>query len=147
MLSRTKDAANETAPRELIHLLSSARDVQLQRLEVGSGEPIDETLFDRVSLREALPPVSKVRFEQTLCAEYPTLQDWLKKLDGEKTQQRPETLAKIWGVEEEQALSVADNLVEVGFFEKRGTKEEPVYWVPFLWVVGQLLLVELSETV
>ncbi len=133
MLSRTKDAANETAPRELIHLLSSARDVQLQRLEVGSGEPIDETLFDRVSLREALPPVSKVRFEQTLCAEYPTLQDWLKKLDGEKTQQRPETLAKIWGVEEEQALSVADNLVEVGFFEKRGTKEEPVYWVPFLY--------------
>lgn len=36
MLSRTRDAANETAPRELIHLLSSARDVQLRRLELGS---------------------------------------------------------------------------------------------------------------
>lgn len=74
-----------------------------------------------------------MRFEQTLCAEYPTLQAWLKKLEGEKTQQRPQTLARIWGIEEEQALSTADSLVEVGFFEKRGTKEEPAYWVPFLY--------------
>lgn len=133
MLSRTTDAANETTPRELIHLLSSAREAQLQRLELGSSDPQGEALFDRASLRDALHPVSRVRFEQTLCAEYPTLEVWLKKLEGQKTQQKPETLAEIWGVEETEVLLIADSLVEVGFFAKQDTKEGPAYWVPFLY--------------
>lgn len=74
MMSRTSDGSGHTAPRELIHLLSSARDVQLQKLEVGSADITGEALFDRVSLKEALPEVSQVRFRQTLCAEYSSLQ-------------------------------------------------------------------------
>jgi hypothetical protein len=126
VLSRTRDAANETTPRELIHLLSSAREVQLRKLELGSDEPPDEALFDRASLREALTPVSEVRFEQTLCAEYPTLQVWLKELEGEKTQQRPKTLARIWGVEEEQALFTAGSLVEIRFLRREVRKKNPL---------------------
>ncbi len=38
MLSRTRDGTEETAPRELIHLLSAALTTQLQRLEVGTSE-------------------------------------------------------------------------------------------------------------
>lgn len=133
MLSRTKDATNETAPRELIHFLSSAREAQLRNLELGSKEPSGKPLFDRVSLREALSPVSQVRFEQTLCAEFPNLQQWLNKLKGEKTQQKPSTLAIIWDIEEERAISIADSLVEVGFFERKGTKDNPDYRVPFLY--------------
>ena len=26
-----------------------------------------------------------------------------------------------------------DELVELGFFEERGTREEPTFWVPFLY--------------
>lgn len=133
MLSRTSDASNETAPRELIHFLSAAREIQLGRLELGSSEPSDETLFERSVFKEALHPVSQVRFEQTLCAEYPQLQKWLDKLESEKTQQRPESLARIWGVDQEKAASIADDLVDIGFFERRGTKEEPNYRVPFLY--------------
>lgn len=133
MLSHTSDASDETAPRELIHLLSSAREIQLGKLEIGSANPTDEALFERSVLKEALHPVSQVRFEQTLCAEYPKLQERLLKLEGEKTQQRPETLAGIWSVDKEQALALANQLVEVGFFKKRGPKQEPVYWVPFLY--------------
>lgn len=133
MLSRTSDASNETAPRELIHFLSAARDEQLKRLELGSDEPSDETLFERSVFKEALRPVSQVRFEQTLCAEYPQLQKWLNKLESEKTQQRPETLASIWAVDNEEAALIADELADIGFFERRGTKEEPVYTVPFLY--------------
>jgi hypothetical protein len=73
MLSRTADATRQTAPRELIHLLSSARGVQLQRMELGYPQPPEGNLFDRAVLKEAMPEVSKVRFEQTLCAEYPHL--------------------------------------------------------------------------
>lgn len=33
----------------------------------------------------------------------------------------------------EEALSKAEQLAEIEFFEKRGTKEQPAYWVPFLY--------------
>jgi hypothetical protein len=84
MLSRTSDGSKQTAPRELIHLLSCTRDVQLKKLEIGQPEPPNGTLFDRTALKEALPEVSKVRYEQTLCAEYPDLRDQLEKLKGQK---------------------------------------------------------------
>jgi hypothetical protein len=39
----------------------------------------------------------------------------------------------IWKMSEQKALENAERLVEVGFFEKRGTKEQPLFWVPFLY--------------
>jgi hypothetical protein len=133
MLARTADGSGKTAPRELIHLLSSARDQQLKLLERGEAEPEGDALFDRNALQSALPEVSKVRYEQTLCAEHPNLKSILDKLEGEKTQQTPKSLAKIWRVAEAEALARAEKLAEVGFFQKRGSKEQPVFWVPFLY--------------
>jgi hypothetical protein len=133
MLSRTADGTRQTAPRELIHLLTSARDQQMKLLEMGAAEPAGEVLIDRAALKGALPEVAKVRFEQTLSAEHPTLKPILLRLEGEKTQQTPATLAKIWNVSDQTALERAEKLVEVGFFEKRGSKEQPVFWVPFLY--------------
>src|SRR5262249_22957149 len=104
MVSRTADGTKQTAPRELIHLLSAARDEQLKSLELGNPASPDEVLFDRNPLKAALPEVSKVRFEQTLCAEHPTLKTPMLRLEGEKTQQTPATLARIWGVDRAHAL-------------------------------------------
>jgi hypothetical protein len=133
MLTRTSDGSGQTAPRELIHLLTAARDQQMKSLEMGAPEPQGEALFDRAAIKAALPEVSKVRFEQTLCAEHPGLKSLLNRLEGEKTQQTPATLAKIWGVSQEKALANAEKLAEIGFFEGRGTKEQPLFWVPFLY--------------
>jgi hypothetical protein len=133
MLTRTADGTNNTAPRELIHLLSSARDQQLKLLEMGAPEPEGEVLFDRAAIKAALPEVSKARYEQTLCAEHPTLKTILDKLEGEKTQQTPGTLSKIWRVTEMDALTRAESLAEVCFFQRRGSKEQPQFWVPFLY--------------
>jgi hypothetical protein len=133
LLTRTSDGMRQTAPRELIHLLSAARDEQIRLLEMGQSEPAGEILIDALAFKNALPVVSKVRYEQTLCAEHSTLKPILQKLQGKKTQQTTKTLATIWGVTEIKAQSNAEKLVEVGFFEKRGTKEEPMFWVPFLY--------------
>jgi len=141
MLARTTDGTGKTAPRELIHLLTEARDQQLRLLERGETEPPGESLFDRNALQGALPAVSKERYEQTLCAEHPKLKPILDKLEGEKTQQTPASLAKIWRVSEADAVSRAEELSEVGFFQKRGSKEQPVFWVPFLYR-GALNLVQ-----
>jgi hypothetical protein len=133
MLSRVADGSRRPAPRELIHLLSSARDVQLKGYELGGAEPPAECLFDKTSIKGALPEVSKIRFEQTLCAENPDLKRYLDRLDGEKSQQNLESLSKLWNVSIQRATEIADQLAEIGFFERRGPKEQPVYWVPFLY--------------
>jgi hypothetical protein len=120
LLTRTADGTGQTAPTELIHLLSSARDEQIRLLEIGGTEPSGEALFDPTALKASLPQVSKVRFEQTLCAEHPLLKPLLLALQGKKTQQNPATLGRIWGVDEVDAMAKAQKLTEVGFFEKRG---------------------------
>ena len=55
------------------------------------------------------------------------------KLDGEKAEQTPDSLAKLWGMEKEETREIARRLAEIGFFEARGSKDEPSYWVPFLY--------------
>jgi hypothetical protein len=134
MLSRTADGSKRTAPRELIHLLLEIRDEQLKRYENGNTEPEDNVFFDRFAIRAALPAVSKARYEQTLCAEYPALKPFLSQLEGERTQHSIESLSKLWKkINQTKAIEIAEKLVEAGFFEKRGSKESPNYWVPFIY--------------
>ena len=133
MLSRTRDGTGETAPRELIHLLSSLRESQLRRFELGHEAPPLELLFDRAAFKEALPEVSKVRLEQTLYAEYASFKDKLERLDQQKTQQTIESLGRIWELPESDTREVANQLTEVGFFERRGDRTHYTYWVPFLY--------------
>lgn len=133
MLSRTQDGSAKTAPRELIHLMSSLRESQLKRFEVGHEPPPDEHLFERQAFKEALKAVSDTRLTTMLYAEYPQLKPYIEQLAGEKTQHTPETLGKTWGLGAEEARGVAEQLADVGFFERRGTKQEPDYWVPFLY--------------
>ena len=147
MLSRTRDGAGTNATRELIHLLSAAKDVQLGKIEVGEKEPVDERLFGGSAIKEALGEVSRVRLEQTLYAEYPELREYLEKMQRQKTEQQLETLSIIWGTEEARSREIADVLVEVGFFERRGTREQPAYWVPFLYRDALEMIQGKAETV
>lgn len=133
LMSRTRDGTQLNAPRELIHFLSSLRTQQMRRYEVGEADPDGEALFSRAAFKDALPEVSEVRLTQTLYAEYPQVREWLEKLRGEKTAQRAETLAKIWDKNSSDAMQLAEELVSVGFFERRGSRENPEFWVPFLY--------------
>lgn len=133
MLSRTKDGTNANAPRELVHLLNSVREAQMRRLEMGQHEPGGDALFDPAAIRDGLPEVSKARLEQTLYAEYPSCRPWIQELRGERTQQSVSSLAEIWNVSPDEAARRAARLVKIGFFEQRGPKGEPAFWVPFLY--------------
>ena len=133
LLSRTRDGTKSNAPRELIHFLNALREVQIRRLETAETEPEDEQLFARPSFKDALLTVSKVRLEQTLYAEYSTYRDWIQKLRGAKTLHTPESLAEIWGVTSDIAIMQANKLAGIGFFEQRGERQSPEYWVPFLY--------------
>lgn len=133
MVSRTTDGTGNPAPRELIHLLSTVKKLQIQRFERGAADVEGEQIFERPPFKEALKEVSKVRYEQTLLAEYPTLREYLEKLEGEKCEQTPETLGKLWGLEPDEALKVARRLADVGFFTVVGDKSAPSFWAAFLY--------------
>jgi len=105
----------------------------VKRLEIGESEPDGNLLFARPSFKDALPEVSKVRLEQTLYAEYPAQKEWIEKLRGAKTLQTPDTLSVIWGSSPEEAIARASDLAAIGFFDARGTRQEPEYWIPFLY--------------
>ena len=145
LLTRTRDGSKLNAPREMIHFLNSLREVQVKRFEVGESAPEGEQLFARPAFKDALPEVSTVRLEQTLYAEFPELKGWLEKLRGEKTSHTPDTLAEVWGVSREEATLKANELAGVGFFEKRGTSQDPEYWVPFLYRDGLALVQGAAE--
>lgn len=133
ILSRTADGKGASAPREILQLLTSAREVQLRRWETGEAQPEAEQLFDRTAFKQALLEVSRMRLERTLLAEYPALRGRILALEREKTLQSPQSLSTLWRVGPEEALVIAGKLVEAGFFEPRGSKSAPQYWVPFLY--------------
>lgn len=133
-LSRTRDGQGVTAPRELIHLMSAARDKQLRRYEIGEQPPAGDNVFDRQALRDAVPEVSEGRLTKTIYAEYPALRSYLERLEGLKTHHNVMSLAIAWNeVDHAVVRGIADRLVEVGFFERRGDRQDPTYWVPFMY--------------
>lgn len=133
MISRTTDGTNKTAPRELIHLLNTLREEEIERTERGEAAPPDDQLFDRSVFKPALEVVSEARLVQTIYAEFPDLKASLVELEGEKTEQTVASLAAIWKVSEDDAKKRIQSLIEIGFFQERGGRDHWTYWVPFLY--------------
>jgi hypothetical protein len=126
--------------------LNCIRDQEIRRLEQGGRLAPDAQLFDRSVFKAALPTVSDARLNQYLYAEYPHYRDYLEKLDGQKTEQTSDSLADLWGTDKMAAIAKADELVELGFFEKRGTRDDPTFWVPFLYRDALHLIQGRAET-
>lgn len=133
MISRCADGSAKTAPRELIHLLTSLRETEIIRLERGESAAPGDQIFDRSVFKEALPAVSETRLVQNLIAEHPDMKSYVQRLNGQKTEQTIESLCQIWKVDHETSLKCAQKLVEIGFFQPRGARDQPTYWVPFLY--------------
>lgn len=136
MVGRCADGTGNTAPRELIHLLNCLKDEEIRRLERGESAAPNEQLFDRSVFKQALPKVSENRINTYLFAEYPEERPFIEKLKGEKTEQNTESLAAIWNIGRDDAISRAQQLVKLGFFQVRGSRSEPTFWVPFLYRDG-----------
>jgi hypothetical protein len=133
ILGRLQDGKRITAPREIIHLFNEAKQEQIKKIEIGQNDLEGDNLIGRNAFKIALSIVSKVRLEQTIYAEYPSLKPFIQKLELKKTEQRIGTLAEIWSLPEIEAQACAKKLVDIGFFEKRGDLQDARYWVPFIY--------------
>jgi hypothetical protein len=133
MISRCADGTDKTAPREIIHLLNTLREKEIERLERGQVAAPGDQLFDRSTFKPALEVVSEARLVQTIYAEYPDLKPWLLELEGEKTEQTLTSLAAIWKISEDETKKHIQSLVDIGFFQESGGRDHWTYWVPFLY--------------
>ncbi|WP_146140372.1 P-loop ATPase, Sll1717 family [Alsobacter soli] len=132
ILGRLRDANETAAPREIIHFLNELRETQITRLEKGRQGPAEPNLFEQISFKDALPAVSKVRLEQTLFAEFPSLKTYIEALREQKATQHLRNLAELWRIDEAECLRVASSLEEIGFFERVGSSKDE-WSVPFLY--------------
>lgn len=133
ILNRTRDGNGENTPRVLIHLLNCSKEIQLNYCRIGREQVENDNLFSKAAIKDSLPEVSRAKLEQTLYAEFPDIRSYIKALAGEKTLQHPESLTEIWDVSPNKAIEIAEKLCAVGFFEYRGTKRSPKFWVPHLY--------------
>lgn len=132
-LSRTQDGKEVVAPRELIHLFNTVRDRQLDRIDTGQSSAAGLPLFEAQAFRDAHPEVSETRLQKTIYPEFPWLKDWLEALRGQRTLQDVVSLQELWGVDRGEVESRIRRLLDVGFFEERGSAVQRTYWVPFLY--------------
>jgi hypothetical protein len=133
LVTRCADGTGKTAPREIVHLLNSILEQEIRRLENGGAPAPNDQLFDRSVFKTALPTVSGARLNQYLYAEYAGQRPFVSKLEGQKAEQTPDSLADLWSLPRDAAIAKAKELVGLGFFEERGTRDEPTFWVPFLY--------------
>jgi hypothetical protein len=133
ILSRTRDAKNIDSPREIIHLLNTAKDLEIQALEIGNSSLKDKELISVMSLKKALNEVSKVKLHTVLFAEYPDKKPFILELNNEKSELGIVELGKLWGRNRKNAAKIADTLVEIGFMSRKGPKDNPIYVVPYLY--------------
>ena len=133
MLNRVQDGYQSPAPREIIHLLQLAHDLQKRAYELGDPPPPGDALIGQGAIKDSLPELSKVRFEQTLCAEYPSLQEKWMKMENGKTAYTLQSLSRLYEVTEEQASVIGEQMVEAGFFVKKLKRALLIFWVPFIY--------------
>lgn len=133
VLSRLADGTGRTAPREVIQLLNASREEQLNHWRMGKKASDDDKIIGRSAIQDALPKVFQSRYKQTICAEYPTLIPWMSALEGEKAEQNLQSLSKLWHTNSAETAKTAEKLVDVGFFSRRGEKNDPAFWIPHLY--------------
>lgn len=133
IINRLKDGKEIIAPREIIHLLNEAKQEQIKRMQIGQSDLEGDNIIGRSAFKAALDIVSKVRLEQTIYAEFPSLKSFIQKLESEKTEQTITSLARIWELEADDTKKIIRKLVDIGFFAERGNNANPRYWIPFLY--------------
>ncbi len=133
IISRTKDGKGIDSPREIIHLLNSAKDIQIKSLEIGKSNLENKKILDSVSIKKALAEVSKVKIETAIFAEFPHLKEFIIKLLNEKSHLTLLDLQNIWSRNKKNSMKIALELVLIAFFERHGPKNDPHFIVPYLY--------------
>lgn len=133
MMARIRDGNDVKSPRNLIDLISKAREAQLRREERESrvfekGRPIIES----DSIKKALARLSGERVEDTLLAEAGDSAGLIESFRGGKAEHNDASLADQLSIEVSEVKSTVMPLVEMGFLEQVGES----FKIPMLYRDG-----------
>jgi hypothetical protein len=133
MLSRIRDGNDIKPPRNLIDLVSKARDAQVRReardeREYSSGEP----LLSGDALKRGLEALSNERVEDTLLAEAGSYAEYINRFRNGKAEHNMESLAGTLGVSPDEVGAILEPLREIGVLEAVGQN----FKVPMLYRSG-----------
>lgn len=132
--NRIADGQNNCFPRSLILLLEEA--VKLEK--EFSTEYSSEITLRPKALIDAFPHVSQQRVAEVR-NEYPELEKFLERLQGERSPIDENSLAEKWKVEDGELALLIKDMVEAGIFTERSRPKDPpprVYGVAELYLYG-----------
>ena len=130
--TRIADGQNNCFPRSLVLLLQKAVEAEKNF----STEYSSEIVLRPKALIEALPYVSAQRVDEVR-NEYPELEDYLTKLQRERSPIDETRLADIWGVKDIKLAELIREMVEAGILTERSRPQDPP---PRLYAVAELYL-------
>ncbi|WP_318469071.1 P-loop ATPase, Sll1717 family [Photobacterium leiognathi] len=133
ILNRIRDGLNNTPPRELIHYYNETLSLELKEQDIANNNVEEPNIVSRSSIKNAVYEVSKTRVLKTLFAEYPELKSYILSFENKKAEHNLDTLCDIWGVDSNEALSRANSLAEIGFFELKSARNDRLFKIPFVY--------------
>jgi hypothetical protein len=133
MMGRIRDGKGVKPPRNLIDLVSMARDAQLRKedregREFGQGV----ALIEPDAVRRALAQLSTQRVQDTLLAEAKSEAPIIERFRGAKAEHNESSICQLIGLELPEAHTKIRQLVELGFLEEGSGN----YKVPMLYRGG-----------
>jgi hypothetical protein len=143
--TRIADGQKNCFPRSLVLLLQEA--VKAEKNFLTESEYSPEIVLRPNALIQALPSVSAQRVDEVR-NEYPELEDYLTKLQGERSPIDETRLAEIWGEKDRKLTELIREMVEAGILTARSRPQDPpprVYAVAELYLSG-LKMVRKGQT-
>ncbi|VVT13361.1 conserved hypothetical protein [Sphingomonas sp. EC-HK361] len=133
MMSRISDGNGVKPPRNLIDLVSFAREAQLRR-EDRSPREIDgnNEIIEADSLRMALTQLSETRVTDTLLAEAKGEVPLIEKFRRSKAEHNQSSLARLLSVKKDSVIDKIRPLIHLGLLGEVGSN----YKVPILYRSG-----------
>ena len=132
LYNRCADGRNVVTPRDVIDLLSRAKQRQQDDFRANAAGT-SEWLIGPTALQYGLEQLSMRKRLTYLEAEFPHLWPHIEKFVGGKTEYSEPAMGKALG---KNWKSISEDLVSVGLFNKTTRKKQPVYLIPFLYRKG-----------
>ena len=133
IMARIRDGNNVKPPRNLIDLVSKAREAQLRREErAGRDFAAGQDLIEPDSIRRALRRLSAERVEDTLLAEAGELSALIEKFRDGKAEHNERSIAAQLEISESEVKVAVKPLVDLGVLETVGAS----YKIPMLYRDG-----------
>lgn len=126
------DGKGIVTPRDVLDLVTRAQQAQQATFLANPSEE-SPWLIGPQAIQYGFEELSKRRRDTYLRAEFPHLWEHIQKFQNGKSEYTVSAMQTLLGKE---CRSVIDDLVSVGFLQKRVRKDSVTYWIPYLYRKG-----------